>query len=82
MNCILPAPSAACLAGACPDAAMQTFPMYTSCISPTSTPALLIASLIATLPSWLADRDEREPWNEPIGVLTALTITAFFGQIL
>ena len=27
MDYILPAPSAACLAGACPDAAIQTFPM-------------------------------------------------------
>lgn len=38
-------------------------------------PALSIAPLIAMEPSLVAGNDERDPWKEPIGVLTALAIT-------
>jgi hypothetical protein len=38
-------------------------------------PALLIASLIAIDPSRVAGTSAKELRNEPIGVLTALTIT-------
>lgn len=38
-------------------------------------PALSIAPLIAMEPSLVAGSDERDPWKDPIGVLTALAIT-------
>jgi len=40
----IPAPNAACLAGACPKFALRTFPKNTSCTSDGSTFALLRAS--------------------------------------
>lgn len=40
----IPAPNAACLAGACPKFALRTFPKNTSCTSDGSTLALLRAA--------------------------------------
>ena len=40
----IPAPNAACLAGACPKLALRTFPKYTSCTSAGSTFALFKAA--------------------------------------
>jgi hypothetical protein len=70
----IPAPNAACLAGACPKLALRTFPKNTSCTSDGSTLALLRADLIASEPRCVAERDDREPRKPPIGVLATPTI--------
>jgi hypothetical protein len=51
--------------------------MTTSCTSTDAIPARSTAAEIAAAPSFGALTDERLPPNEPIGVRTALTITAW-----
>ncbi|WVZ09661.1 hypothetical protein V8G54_014191 [Vigna mungo] len=70
----IPAPNAACLAGACPKFALRTFPKNTSCTSEGSTFALLRAFLITIEPNSVAERDDREPSKPPIGVRATPTI--------
>nr|GMC77118.1 Uncharacterised protein [Ipomoea batatas] len=70
----IPAPSAACLAGACPRFALSTFPKKTSSTREGSTLALLRALSIARDPSLVAGNDEREPRKAPIGVRATPTM--------
>lgn len=76
-----PENSVTCLAGAWPTAAWTTFPKKTSLISSFLIPALLIASSVATAPNWVADSEESDPKNDPIGVRTADTITTSFFEL-
>jgi hypothetical protein len=74
----IPAPSAACLAGAWPRLAEQTFPKNTSPTFAASTLAFFSAPSMAMLPSWVAERDDNPPPKLPRGVLTADTIYTLF----
>ena len=74
-SCGRPANIAACLAGACPKLACNTFPMYTSFTIFGSIPAFSIAPFIAAAPNFVADTDDKDPPKLPIGVRTADTIT-------
>ena len=71
---IIPAPNDACLAGAWPIFACNTFPIITSSISLPERPISSKHACIAIEPSFVADNDESEPWNEPNGVRFAATI--------
>src|SRR5579859_74268 len=70
-----PAPMAAWRAGACPAPPCTTWPMITSSTSPAAMPARLTVSLIAIAPSCGAVSGLNAPWNFPIGVRVALTMT-------
>src|SRR5882757_4693281 len=70
-----PAPNAAWRAGAWPWPAISTLPMMTSSISSALRPARSTVALIATLPSWLADREENTPSMPPMGVRATEAMT-------
>ena len=57
----IPAPIAACLAGACPIPAGKTHPITTSSISSALIPAFLIAPFIAILPKYGAVSEDKLP---------------------
>src|SRR6056300_1374224 len=71
----IPAPIAACLAGACPIPAGRTHPITTSSISSGLMLAFLIAPFIAILPKSGAFSVDKLPWKLPIGVLAIPVIT-------
>jgi hypothetical protein len=74
-----PAKMAAWRAGFCPSPAETTLPMITSSIAAGSwMPARSTAAFTTRAPSWGAGRLLRPPWNRPMGVRTALRITASF----
>jgi hypothetical protein len=77
-----PAKIAACLAGACPIPALQTFPKNTSSTIEASIPALSTASFTTVAPSLGAGMEDKDPPNDAIGVLHAETITASFEETL
>src|SRR5690349_7118830 len=70
-----PAPSAAWRAGAWPWPAGSTQPMSTSCTSSGFSFARSTAARIAAAPSSGAAKPLSSPWNAPIGVRAAATIT-------
>src|SRR3989344_7475995 len=70
-----PAPSAAWRAGAWPRPAGSTQPNSTSSTASLAMPARSTAARIAAEPSCGAVRPLRSPWNPPMGVREALTIT-------
>jgi hypothetical protein len=53
--------------------------MYTSSTSIGLMPALSIAALMTIDPSFVADTFESDFWKDPIGVLTAETMTICCG---
>jgi hypothetical protein len=55
--------------------AHRQLPNRTSCTWSTGTPARSTAARIATAPTSLADKEEKSPWNAPMGVRAAPTIT-------
>ena len=71
----MPALSAAWRAGACPSPAGRTQPIRTWSISAASMPVSLIARAIAAAPRSGEDAPDKAPWNAPIGVRLAATIT-------
>src|SRR6187200_2718291 len=71
-----PAPTAACLAGACPTPPWSTWPIVTYSTSSSGTPARSSAARIAIAPSWGASYSFSPPPSFPNGVLTAETMTA------
>jgi len=70
-----PAASAAWRAGACPRPADSTHPMTTSWMSAAGTPEAAMAARAAVAPSCGAATGARTPWNAPIGVRLAATMT-------
>src|SRR5436309_1172516 len=70
-----PAPSAAWRAGACPWPAGSTQPMRTSCTSSGRSFARSTAARMAAAPSSGAAKFLSSPWNAPIGVRAAETMT-------
>src|SRR5712691_1178035 len=74
-----PAPSEAWRAGACPWPAGSTQPMITSCTSSGRILARSTAARIAAAPSSGAAKLFSSPWNAPIGVRAAATITIGSG---
>jgi hypothetical protein len=78
----MPAPRAACRAGFWPQPAVSTWPMITSSTAAASMPARATASRMAIAPSSAARSDDSAPMNFPIGVRTALTMTASTMVIL
>src|SRR5262245_41258617 len=74
-----PAPSEAWRAGAWPWPAGSTQPMITSCTSSGFTLARSTAARIAAAPSSGAAKLFSSPWNAPIGVLAADTMTIGSG---
>src|SRR5574343_1254054 len=76
-----PACSAAWRAGAWPWPACSTQPISTSSIRLASMPARATAALIASAPRLAAVRLEKPPWNEPMAVRAAETMTmgSFMG---
>src|SRR5450830_392404 len=70
-----PAPRAAWRAGAWPRPAGNTQPNSTSSTASLAIPARSTAARIAAEPSCGAVRPLRSPWNAPMGVRAALTIT-------
>ncbi len=70
-----PAPSATCLAGACPAPACNTCPNNTSSIMEGSAPDLSSTAFTATIPRSTALMLERLPRNLPIGVRATAQIT-------
>lgn len=75
--CGRPAPMAACLAGACPSPALSTQPISTLSMRSPGRPVLAQASRIARLPNRVAGMELKAPVKLPIGVLAALTMTAW-----
>jgi hypothetical protein len=76
-----PPSTAAWRAGACPTPACTTFPMITSSMSSGPTPERSTAVRTEMAPSSVAERGESPPRKRPIGVRTALTMTAVvFGS--
>ncbi|MOA07372.1 hypothetical protein D3C78_1270620 [compost metagenome] len=71
----MPAAMAACLAGACPCPAESTQPISTSSISAGEIAARSTAARIAAAPRSGAATDLNSPWNPPIAVRAAPTIT-------
>ena len=71
-----PACSIAWRAGAIPSPACRTLPMYTPSTESGSMRARSTAPRMAIPPSCGAVNEERAPRNRPIGVRTALTMTA------
>src|SRR5689334_9526592 len=71
-----PPRSAACRAGACPTPALTTLPMMHSSTTAASMPARRTASRTTRAPRSGALKSFRPPRNFPVGVRTALTITA------
>src|SRR6202023_3548551 len=76
-----PAPTAAWRAGAWPRPAGSTHPMITSSSSAASMPAAAMAALAAALPSCTAVSGVSAPWNAPIGVRLAETMTTSWLDI-
>ena len=74
----IPAPRAACRAGACPTPACTTFPIKTSLTKVGSKSILSKAPLIAATPRSTAVSEDKLPKKLPIGVRTAETITISF----
>src|SRR5882672_8971868 len=70
-----PPPMLACRAGACPWPAASTQPITTSCTCSGLIPARSTAARIAAAPSCAAEKSFSSPWNAPMGVLAAETIT-------
>ncbi len=70
-----PAPSDACRAGACPWPAGSTQPITTSCTCSGLICARSTAARIAAAPSSGAVKVLRSPWNAPMGVRAAETMT-------
>ena len=68
----------ACLAGACPSPACNTFPIYTSSTKDPSKLILSKAPLIAVAPKSVAGTLDKLPKKDPIAVRTAETITTSF----
>jgi hypothetical protein len=64
----IPAPSAACLAGACPRFADNTLPKYTASTNDGLRFVLFNAEAIAIVPSCVAVKDFNEPLKAPMGV--------------
>ena len=71
----IPAPLAACLAGAWPRPAERTLPMITSLMSSAWRPARLTAPLMAVEPSCVAGSFASAPVKQPIGVRAMLAMT-------
>ena len=71
----IPAPTAACRAGAWPAPACSTWPMITYSTSSPSRPTRSSAARIAVAPSSVAGTCARPPPRRPKGVRTAETIT-------
>src|SRR5512138_2288725 len=69
-------------AGACPSPACTTLPIRTSSISDGSIPARSTAALTATEPSLVAGTLLNAPRNLPIGVRTALRMTASVSLLM
>src|SRR6185437_3897214 len=67
--------SDACRAGACPCPAGSTQPKIVLSTSAGLMPARSTAALIATAPRSLAASGAKSPWNPPIGVRAAPTMT-------
>lgn len=76
----IPAPKAACLAGACPKLALKTLPKKTSCTRDGSTFALLRAASIAIEPSFVAGKEDKPPRKLPIGVRAIPTTHTSLGS--
>ena len=74
----MPAASAACRAGAWPRPAGSTQPKTTSSSASPGTPASASAARAAAAPSCGAVALASAPWNAPIGVRRAATITVSF----
>src|ERR1700722_10597088 len=72
----IPAPRATCRAGDWPTPACTTLPKYISSATCGLSLACSNACFRATIPSWGAVNVLRDPFNEPIGVRLAATITA------
>ena len=70
-----PAPMVACRAGACPKPADNTLPIITSSINKGSNIVSFNISEMTNDPSLGAETTDRPPWNDPIGVRLADTIT-------
>src|SRR4051812_30769006 len=77
----MPAASAAWRAGAWPSPADNTHPMMTSCTSAPVMPAAASAPRIAAAPSCGAEAGERAPWNAPMGVRWAETMTTELADL-
>lgn len=75
-SCGNPAFIAAWRAGFCPRPACSTLPMITSSTCSGATPARSKAARMTAAPSSVAETELRAPLNVPIGVRTALTMTA------
>ena len=73
-----PPRSPACRAGFCPSPACTTLPMMISSTRSGSTPARATVSFTTNAPNSVAANGVSAPWNFPIGVRTALRITACF----
>ena len=71
----IPAPKAACLAGAWPLPACTTFPMSTSSTNSGFRFIRSKAPFMAIDPNFVAGISDKLPKKLPIGVLAALTIT-------
>ena len=71
-----PPRSAACRAGFWPRPADRTLPISTSSTASGSTPARRTASAMTRAPRSTAGTDDSAPWKPPMGVRTALTMTA------
>src|SRR5215475_10094425 len=76
----IPAFTAAWRAGIWPAPACRTWPMMTYCTCSGLTPARWRAALIATPPSWVAEKSLRLPSSFPIGVRAPFTITEIIAK--
>ena len=70
-----PALIAACLAGACPQPADNTWPIITWSTAIFFIPSLSKAPLITWEPNAVAESEDKLPAKEPMGVRRALTMT-------
>ena len=78
-----PEPRATCLAGFCPHPACNTCQNMKSSTIPLagSNPTLEHSSLTAKTPKSTADKEDKEPMKEPMGVLDTAQITTFDSPI-
>src|SRR6476661_7759228 len=73
--------NAAWRAGAWPCPAIRQLPNSTSPTASAGMPARSTAALIAAPPRSCAERVEKSPWNAPIGVRAALTMTTASAMV-